>query len=192
MESNGKSVNEAGELINYATAPVIWGQSGIHGQHAFYQMLHQGRLLVPMDFVIANDQAFSLPQHQRKLVANLLGHSSVLAAGKDVQTIMQQQGISKQQAQHRLLQGSKPASVIVLDELSPEALGQLLVLYEHKVFVQSVIWQINAFDQWGVEEGKTMAGLLSAGSLSSVDFAAKDKTAETLIVKLHANNDSLK
>ena len=177
MESNGKSVTIHGEPIFHATAPVVWGQTGIAGQHAFFQMLHQGRLLTPIDFIWADDREFCDSDHRSKLVANLQAHSSVLFAGKDQQTIVNELGHRSKSTEpvnelvaHQVLAGSRPMSMLFLHDLSPESIGQLIVAYEHKVFVQSIIWQINAFDQWGVEEGKRLA---NSPSDEPIDDTAK-------------------
>jgi len=141
MESNGKHVDRDGREVDYPTAPVVWGASGTSSQHSFHQLLHQGTHLVPVDFIIA-----AAGTGTDVLAANAIAQSAALMSGRSVHG-----------APHRTHPGNRPSSVIVLERLSPEALGQLLSLYEHKVFVEGVIWNINSFDQWGVELGKTLA-----------------------------------
>ncbi len=156
MESNGKNVDRQDEAVNYRTCPVIWGEVGPNAQHAFYQLLHQGTEPVMCDFIVAarryHDSDNTNLQHQHLLaLANCLAQSQVLAFG-DLATAN-----DKSMPVYKRYQGNQPSTTIVMDELSPYSFGQLIALYEHKVFVQSVIWNINPFDQWGVELGKTMA-----------------------------------
>lgn len=141
MESNGKSVNRFGETIDYATSPVIFGGSGTDSQHAFFQALHQGSDIVPCDFILINDKR------------NILLNANALAQSKGLM-----EGSLNTEEPHRHYPGNRPSSTLVLPELSPFTLGQLMALYEHKVFVQGVLWSINSFDQWGVELGKTLSG----------------------------------
>jgi glucose-6-phosphate isomerase len=163
MESNGKSVNRDGNTITYTTGPVIWGSTGTNGQHAFHQLLHQGTLLIPADFIIALSNHHELPQHQAALYANCLAQSQALMQGKTQAEAFDEliaQGLSSNQAArlapHKVIAGNKPSNTIVMEKLTPATLGALIALYEHKIFVQSVIWNINAFDQWGVELGKQL------------------------------------
>ena len=159
MESNGKSVKRGGNPVDYATCPILWGEIGPNAQHAFYQLLHQGTEKVMCDFIISarrvyrdNSQAL---RHQHKLsIANCLAQSCILAFGST--TKHHEEGTSR----HKLYRGNQPSTTIVMDELEPYSLGQLIALYEHKVFVQSVVWGINPFDQWGVELGKELANKL--------------------------------
>ncbi len=148
MESNGKSVDRDGRALTYATAPVVWGKSGPEGQHAFYQLLHQGGRLVPSDFIITAKSAEPMPPHDDVLRANFLAQTHALMYGDG--------GAGEGDAQRRN-PGNQPSNALVLDTLSPFTLGLLLALYEHKVFVQAMIWNINPFDQWGVELGKRLA-----------------------------------
>jgi glucose-6-phosphate isomerase len=165
MESNGKSVSVGGEALDYATSPIIWGELGNNGQHAFFQLLHQGGALVPCDFIAAVRSDFPLPAHQEALLSNCFAQSAALAFGKDedeVRAGMESESISSQAIAellpHRTFAGNQPSSTLLLTSLNPGTLGSLIALYEHKVFVQGVIWGINSFDQWGVELGKAMAG----------------------------------
>jgi len=161
MESSGKSVNIYGKSITYKTAPVIWGGAGCNGQHAYHQLLHQGTHLISIDFIAIKSSPYQVDDHNLWLYANCLAQSQTLMIGKsyaEIETEMIQAGFSQQEiancAQHKVCSGNKPSNTLVLDELNPYNLGALIALYEHKVFVQSVIWQINAFDQFGVELGK--------------------------------------
>jgi glucose-6-phosphate isomerase len=164
MESNGKSVNTSGEPVALNTSPVVMGDSGTDAQHALFQAFHQGTTVVPLDFIgVVNPDHEDL-EAQQQLLSHLLAQSTALAVGRDrdqAMKMMREQGVAKEDMEallpHRIMPGNRPSNVILLDELSPAMLGRLLVLYEHKVFVESIIWQINAFDQWGVELGKSLA-----------------------------------
>ncbi len=152
MESNGKSVRFNGTSVNYETGPIVWGQTGTNGQHAFFQLLHQGTHLVPVDFIGAINDPLSTEEHHQVLLNNMLAQSAALMKGKHDANL----------PPSRFYPGNRPSNVILLDELTPTIFGQLIALYEHKVFVQGSIWSINSFDQWGVELGKEMTkGLLS-------------------------------
>ncbi|WP_374618652.1 glucose-6-phosphate isomerase [Pandoraea sp.] len=156
MESNGKSVQIDGAPVAWQTAPVIWGQPGTNGQHAYFQMLHQGTTLVPVDFIAVLHPQYDAPvylDHHRKLLANCFAQSEALMQGGSTATADQAGGPLGAQ---RRFDGNRPSNMLVLDTLSPERLGALIALYEHKVFVQAAIWNINPFDQWGVELGKTL------------------------------------
>ncbi|MGM0424565.1 MAG: glucose-6-phosphate isomerase [Thermodesulfobacteriota bacterium] len=164
MESNGKRITLQGEVVDYATGPVIWGAPGTNGQHAFFQLLHQGTRLVPCDFIaFARQSGHDALQH-RLLLANFFAQTEALMQGKsesEVRQEMQAQGKSQEEIQallpHRVFPGNRPSNSILLPELSPKTLGALIALYEHKIFVQGAIWNINSFDQWGVELGKQLA-----------------------------------
>ncbi len=168
MESNGKSVTRDGEAVTLATAPVIWGEPGTNGQHAFFQMLHQGTDVIPVDFLIAAEPTMADAHHHALLFANCLAQGEALMRGRsraEVEEILTRQGMSateiKKLAPHKVFPGDRPSSTIIYKSLTPRALGRLVALYEHKVFVQSAIWDINAFDQWGVELGKELCGRLA-------------------------------
>ncbi len=164
MESNGKQVNRDGEKIDYQTAPIIWGELGSNGQHAFHQALLQGQDVVPVDFIMTKQCHHDLDNHQTILMAACLSQSRALMQGKDLQEVekeLQTQGLSKGEiatlAPHKVIPGNRPSNTLVLKKLTPRNLGALIAIYEHKVFTQGVIWQINSFDQWGVELGKQIA-----------------------------------
>lgn len=168
MESNGKSVTREGEPVGMATAPVIWGEPGTNGQHAFFQMLHQGTDVVPVDFLIAAQPTDADARHHDLLFANCLAQSEALMIGRtleEAQSALRAQGMSEDEiarlAPHKVFPGDRPSSTFLYRKLDPRTLGRLLALYEHKVFVQSLIWNVNAFDQWGVELGKEMCNKLA-------------------------------
>jgi len=152
MESNGKSTTLDGQSIDYQTGAILWGQTGTNGQHAFFQLLHQGTRMVPIDFVAAAVDNLSNEEHHRVLLGNMLAQTSALMCGQE----------APEGEPYRYYPGNKPSNVLLLDQLSPKNFGALIALYEHKVFVQGSIWNINSFDQWGVELGKKMANQLLA------------------------------
>ncbi len=156
MESNGKSVRLDGSPVRYETGPVVWGQPGTNGQHAFFQLLHQGTRLVPCDFLGFLRPVHRLDGHHDLLMANLFAQTEALAFGRTASEVAEA-GVPPAQVPHRTFTGNRPSSTLLAPELSPYVLGQLVALYEHKVFVQGVIWGIDSFDQWGVELGKELA-----------------------------------
>jgi glucose-6-phosphate isomerase len=156
MESDGKHVDLEGQVVNYQTGPIIWGQPGTNGQHAFYQLIHQGTKLIPCDFIGFCRSLNPLGPHQDMLMANFFAQTEALAFGKTAQEVAAD-GVPDWQVPHRTFEGNRPTNTILLDQLTPAALGKLIALYEHKVFVQGTIWHINSFDQWGVELGKVLA-----------------------------------
>ena len=159
MESTGKRVSRDGQLLDHDTCPVLFGEPGTNGQHAYFQLLHQGTRVVPVDFIAAIDDDSGLPGHNDALLANCFAQSQALAFGKTLDEAQAETDASRAWlAPHRSFPGDRPSSTLLLDALTPATLGALLALYEHKVFVQSVIWDVNAFDQWGVELGKVLAG----------------------------------
>ena len=164
MESNGKSVSIDGKPLNCATSPIVWGELGNNGQHAFFQLLHQGGQLVPCDFIASVRSDYPLPEHQEALLSNCFAQTAALAFGRnesEVRASMEKDGISAQDIDallpHRVFAGNQPTSTLLMTHLNPAALGALVALYEHKVFVQGIVWGINSFDQWGVELGKAVA-----------------------------------
>jgi glucose-6-phosphate isomerase len=156
MESDGKHVDLEGRTVDYQTGPIIWGQPGTNGQHAFYQLIHQGTKLIPCDFIGFCQPLNPLPPHHDLLMANFFAQTEALAFGKTAEEVAAD-GVPAFQVPHRTFEGNKPTNTILLEKLTPEALGKLVALYEHKVFVQGTIWHINSFDQWGVELGKVLA-----------------------------------
>ncbi len=161
MESCGKSVNSKGEIINYSTSPIIWGALGCDGQHSFHQLFHQGTELVPIDFILSQQSQHDLTDHRDLLIANCLSQSQALMMGKWKEDILSDnQNTSDTLLKHKIIHGNKPSNTLMLTSISPRAIGELLALYEHKIFVQSVIWDINAYDQWGVELGKQLSSTI--------------------------------
>ena len=159
MESNGKSVDRFGKRVNYATGPIIWGMSGINGQHAFYQSLHQGTKMVPADFIVSI-LTHSVHQEQHNILfSNALAQTQALMRGRNVdETYADKEGITITDGiEHMVFEGNNPSNTILIKQLTPKSLGMLLALYEHKIFVQGIIWNLNSFDQWGVELGKQLA-----------------------------------
>ncbi len=156
MESNGKSVTKDGQRVTYQTAPIIWGEPGTNGQHAFYQLLHQGTKLVPADFIGFIESLNPIGDHQTKLMANLFAQTEALAFGKTAEEL-KREGVQEALIPHKTFEGNRPTNTLLIKKLTPYTLGQLIALYEHTIFVQGVIWQINSFDQWGVELGKILA-----------------------------------
>ncbi len=157
MESNGKSVDRQGRRVAYHTGPVVWGEPGTNGQHAFFQLLHQGTRLVPCDFIGFCRSLNPLGDHHDKLMANLIAQSEALAMGKTAAEC-RAEGVPEELVPHRTFEGNRPSNTLLAGKLTPRALGALIALYEHKVFTQGVIWNIFSFDQWGVELGKALAG----------------------------------
>lgn len=161
MESNGKRVRQDGTDIDYDTGPIIWGQTGTNGQHAFFQLLHQGTRLVPLDFIATVKDQLSDQTHHKILLGNMLAQGAALMTGKtDANS-------------HKFYPGNKPSNTLLLNELTPYSLGSLIALYEHKVFTQGAIWGVNSFDQWGVELGKAMAKALLSDSDSNFDASTE-------------------
>ncbi len=156
MESNGKHVDLEGRPVNYQTGPIIWGQPGTNGQHAFYQLIHQGTKLIPCDFIGFYQALNPLGRQHDLLMANFFAQTEALAFGKTAEEVAAD-GVPAFQVPHRTFEGNRPTNSILAERLTPETLGKLIALYEHKVFVQGTIWNINSFDQWGVELGKVLA-----------------------------------
>jgi glucose-6-phosphate isomerase len=156
MESDGKHVTLEGDRVDYQTGPIVWGQPGTNGQHAFYQLIHQGTKLIPCDFIGFGRSLNPLGDHHDLLVANVLAQTEALAFGKTADEV-RADGVPDAQVPHRTFEGNRPTNAMFIDQLTPYALGTLVALYEHKVFTQGTVWHINSFDQWGVELGKVLA-----------------------------------
>jgi len=156
MESNGKHVTLDGKRVNYETGPIYWGEPGTNGQHSFYQLIHQGTRLIPCDFIAFGRALNPLGRHHDILLANLFAQAEALAFGKTAEEV-KAEGTPDALVPHRVFEGNRPSNVILADQLTPEVLGKLVALYEHSVFTQGVIWNIDSFDQWGVELGKVLA-----------------------------------
>jgi glucose-6-phosphate isomerase len=156
MESNGKHVTLDGREVTYATGPIYWGEPGTNGQHSFYQLIHQGTNLIPCDFIAFNESLNRLGRHHDMLIANVFAQTEALAFGKTAEQV-KSEGTPDWLVPHRVFEGNRPSNTIMADKLTPAMLGKLVALYEHSVFTQGSIWQINSFDQWGVELGKALA-----------------------------------
>ncbi len=156
MESDGKSVQRDGEPVAWQTGPIVWGQPGTNGQHAYYQLIHQGTKLIPCDFIGVSRPRHAIGDHHNLLMANLFAQPQALAFGKTPEEV-RAEGVPEAQVPHRTFAGNHPTNTILMPELTPHTLGQLIACYEHKVFTQGAVWNINSFDQWGVELGKQLA-----------------------------------
>ena len=190
MESNGKSVTLAGRRVDYQTGPVVWGQPGTNGQHAFYQLIHQGTKLIPCDFIGFAQTLNPLPlmgggSHHDLLMANVFAQTEALAFGKTLEEV-RAEGVAEHLAPHRVFEGNRPTSTLLADRLTPHTLGALIALYEHKVFVQGVIWDVNSFDQWGVELGKVLAGRIVKELGPDAPDLAHDSSTNALIRRYRA------
>lgn len=183
MESNGKSVRADGQPVTTATGEVYWGEPGTNGQHAFHQLLHQGTTVIPADFIGFGEPAQDIGEMHDLLMANMLAQSAVLAFGRTAEEVAAD-GTAESLVPHKVMPGNRPSSVILAPRLTPSTLGQLVALYEHVVFTQGVIWQIDSFDQWGVELGKVMAREL-APALTSEDPVPLDQDASTAALVAH-------
>ncbi len=192
MESNGKRVDMDGQALPFATSPVVWGEPGTNGQHAFFQMLHQGSDVIPVEFLVVRQAAHTIADQQQKLLANALAQSQALMQGKTMHAAWQDKAPTasaavdpKVLAKHREFPGNRPSTVIVLDALTPHSLGALIAMYEHRIFTSGALWGINSFDQWGVELGKALCNDLLP-RLSSGDVSGLDSSTAALIKHLTA------
>ncbi len=183
MESNGKQTDRAGQLLAVAASPIVWGEAGSNGQHSFFQLLHQGGHLVPCDFIALRDSDFPLPGHHRPLLANCLAQSAALAFGQ-TEAELRAAGVAETLLPYKLFPGNQPSTTLLLPALDAYTLGQLLALYEHKVFCLGVLWNINSFDQWGVELGKTLAGRIEPLLGAAGDDSAFDASTRGLLAAL--------
>ncbi len=192
MESNGKSIKRSGEVVDYKTGPVIWGGTGANSQHAFFQHLHQGTGFTPIDFIAAANPINDIGQHHELLLANCLAQSSALMNGKtesEVRQEMEQKGVAQEKIEQllpfRIFVGNRPSSMLMFDKLTPEALGTLIAFYEHKIFVQGVIWQLNSYDQWGVELGKQLADEIAPDLITPKEQLEHDGSTNGLIRRIY-------
>lgn len=188
MESNGKSTNSAGEQVDYSTAGVLWGESGINGQHSFYQLLHQGTQFVPVDFIASVRGKSEHPQHHDIMFANVVAQGEALMRGRsreETRATLQKRGVegilAEQLLPHMVFTGNRPSNTLLLDEITPYRLGMLIALYEHKIFTQGILWGINSYDQWGVELGKQLAGQILPQLRAEDDVSDHDVSTNGLI-----------
>jgi len=194
MESLGKSVTRDGEVVDYATGAVVFGESGTNGQHAFYQLLYQGTQIIPADFIAPMHSHNTLGDHHPKLIANCLAQAEALMLGRterEAREQMQTQGISMQALEavlpYRVFEGNRPSTTILMDKVTPATLGALIALYEHRIYTQSVVWGLNAFDQWGVELGKQLADKILT-ELTSESSNEHDGSTKALIKQYRFSN----
>ena len=188
MESNGKRVTRDGHHIAYATGPVIWGEPGTNGQHAFYQLIHQGMRLIPCDFLAPIESHNPVGEHHAILLSNFFAQTEALMRGRDEEEAraeLEAQGMTEEAIEsllaHKIFPGNRPTNSIMFHKLTPRTLGSLIALYEHKIFVQGIIWQINSFDQWGVELGKKLAKTILAELPGSEAASSHDSSTNGLI-----------
>lgn len=188
MESNGKRVTHEGHAVDYATCPTIWGNVGTNAQHAYFQLLHQGSDVIPVDFIAVAKASHALPGHQEALLANCFAQSEAFMRGKnedEVRQELQQAGLNATDIArlmpHKVFPGNRPSNTLLLEALTPATLGALIALYEHKVFVQGVIWDVNSFDQWGVELGKVLARNLQTEIHGEAQASAHDSSTNALV-----------
>jgi len=188
MESNGKGVTRDGKRVTYQTGPVIWGEAGTNGQHAFYQLIHQGTKLIPCDFLASVETHNPLPPHHELLLANFFAQPEALMRGLDeaeVRKELEAQKLPPDKLEallpHKIFPGNRPTNSLLYQKLDPRTLGRLVALYEHKIFVQGVIWNVNSYDQWGVELGKKLAGAIVPELSTPGDVATHDASTRGLI-----------
>ncbi len=180
MESNGKSVTLSGDRVGWSTGPVVWGEPGTNGQHAFFQLLHQGTVLVPADLIGVVEPNHPLQEHHDLLVANLLAQAEALAAGRTADEV-RAEGVAPELVPHKVFEGNRPTTTLLCDRLDPRTLGSLIALYEHKVLTQAVVWDINPFDQWGVELGKVLATRIGPELTGAAPVGAHDPSTTALV-----------
>ncbi|MDA8127586.1 MAG: glucose-6-phosphate isomerase [Betaproteobacteria bacterium] len=188
MESNGKSVDRDGNAVDYPTGAIVWGAIGINGQHAFYQLLHQGTKMIPADFIVSIEPHTELQEHHDILIANFLAQTEALMRGRTREETRREMGLSEGGAAqdgelvpHKVFDGNHPSNAILLQKLTPRALGMLIALYEHKIFVEGVIWNLNSYDQWGVELGKQLASRILPELHADAPVGGHDASTNALI-----------
>jgi glucose-6-phosphate isomerase len=187
MESNGKHVTLDGTTVNYQTGAIYWGEPGTNGQHSFYQLIHQGTRLIPCDFIGFEKTLNPLGRHHDMLMANVFAQAEALAFGKTAEQV-KAEGTPDWLVPHRVFEGNRPSNVILVEVLTPAVLGKLIALYEHAVFTQGVIWNIDSFDQWGVELGKVLASKI-LGELESKDEPKLEHDSSTTnLIKRYRKN----
>ncbi len=198
MESNGKQVSREGKALDYQTGSIVWGTEGTNGQHSFHQLLHQGKIVAPIDFVAILSAHHSLDHQHKYLFANCVAQSQALMEGRDIDTSIAElraQGLSEEEinfiAPHKVHPGNRPSSTVIMESLTPESLGALIAAYEHKVYTLGVLWDINSFDQWGVELGKLL-GTHVATAIETTDIPADwDSSTQLLIRRFTEKNQNL-
>jgi glucose-6-phosphate isomerase len=184
MESNGKSVTLDGRRVDYQTGPIYWGEPGTNGQHSFYQLIHQGTKLIPCDFIGFLQTLNPLGNHHDLLTANVFAQTEALAFGKTADEV-RAEGTDDRLVPHRVFEGNRPSSTIMAERLTPSVLGNLVALYEHSVFTQGVIWDINSFDQWGVELGKVLAKRIASEIASDGEPDLTHDASTNALIRLY-------
>lgn len=182
MESNGKTIDQQGRRVSWQTGPVIWGEPGTNGQHAFYQLIHQGTKLIPCDFIGFIRSQNPLGDHHDKLMANFFAQTEALAFGKTAAQLTEE-GVPAKLIPHKTFEGNRPTNTIMAEKLTPGVLGQLIAMYEHKIFVQGVIWNIFSFDQWGVELGKALAQKILPELKAENDAELKHDSSTSALIR---------
>ncbi|EMU0468687.1 glucose-6-phosphate isomerase [Neisseria gonorrhoeae] len=188
MESNGKQVTLDGKAVGHETSPIIWGETGINGQHAFFQLLHQGTHITPIDLIASLEKRSNLPGHHEILLANVFAQAEAFMCGKtpdEVRAELKAQGMDEARIEelvpHKIFSGNRPTNLILMDKVNPRNMGSLIAMYEHKTFVQGIIWGINSFDQWGVELGKQLAKTILGELTGETEPQKHDSSTERLI-----------
>lgn len=194
MESNGKYINKNGEKVNYSTGPIVWGEPGTNGQHAFYQLIHQGTKLIPCDFIAPVNTQNPIGDHHAKLLSNFFAQTEALMKGKtreQAKEELESEDLSDLEIEallpHKIFEGNKPTNSIFVKKLTPKVLGSLIAMYEHKIYTQSVIWNVNAFDQWGVELGKQLAKVILP-ELSNKDKVESHDSSTNGLIQFYKEN----
>jgi glucose-6-phosphate isomerase len=188
MESNGKSIDRNGEPVEYTTGPIIWGEPGTNGQHAFYQLIHQGTPLIPCDFIGVAQSHNPIGDHHQKLMSNFFAQTEALMNGKteeEAEAELEKSGLSNEIISKllpfKIFAGNRPTNSFLIKKITPFSLGQLIALYEHKIFVQGIIWNIFSFDQWGVELGKQLANKILPELVDDERISSHDSSTNSLI-----------
>jgi glucose-6-phosphate isomerase len=188
MESNGKQVDRNGHLVNYQTGPIIWGEPGTNGQHAFYQLIHQGTQLIPADFIAPAISQNPIGEHHTLLMSNFFAQTEALMNGKDKETVeaeLMAKGMTEEEIEFhspfRVFEGNRPTNSFLLKSINAYNLGALLAAYEHKIFVQGVIWNVFSYDQWGVELGKQLANRILPELRNNQSINSHDSSTNLLI-----------
>jgi glucose-6-phosphate isomerase len=188
MESNGKRTDRAGRCVDYQTGPIIWGEPGTNGQHAFYQLIHQGTKLIPADFIASAESHNPLGNHHQLLLSNFFAQTEALMKGKTAEEVRAELTADKVPEEriaailpHKVFEGNRPTNSLLIKQLTPRVLGRLIALYEHKIFVQGILWNINSYDQWGVELGKQLANKILPELADNKPVTSHDSSTNGLI-----------
>jgi len=191
MESNGKHITLDGEIVAHDTGPIYWGEPGTNGQHSFYQLIHQGTRLIPCDFIAFAQPLNPVGRHHDMLLANVFAQTEALAFGKTPEQV-KAEGTPDWLVPHRVFEGNRPSNTILAERLTPDTLGKLVALYEHSVFTQGVLWNIDSFDQWGVELGKVLAQRIIPELENNLEPALNhDSSTNSLIRRYRKHKESL-